>query len=181
MRNNLGLRLLSLAVVAVVSVVAIATAASGASPPTVKVVQTAGFGKVLATSNGLTLYHYTDETRGKVDCKGGCRALWPPLLVKSGAKPIAGAGLTASKLGTIKRPDGGVQVTYNGLGLYRYAPDKKAGEVKGQGVLHAWYVISPAGKIVKRAASASTPPASSSSPTYTTPTDDGSGSGYGYG
>ena len=67
--------------------------------------KTSDYGKVLATSSGLTLYHYTDETRGKVDCKGACAKLWPPLLVKAGTKPLVGAGLTASKLGTIKRPE----------------------------------------------------------------------------
>ena len=113
---------------------------------TVKLVKTSDYGKVLATSSGLTLYHYTDETRGKIDCKGACAKLWPPLLVKAGAKPSVGPGLAASKLGTIKRPDGGTQVTYNGLGLYRYAPDTKAGDVKGQALFKAWYVIAPTGR-----------------------------------
>ena len=130
--------------------------------------RTASYGKLLASSGGLTLYHYTDETRGKIDCKGGCAKLWPPLLVKSGAKPTAGPGLVASKLGTIRRPDGGLQVTYNGWALYRYAPDTKAGDVKGQGVEHAWFAISPAGKLVKSMTSA-TPPASTPPPTDTTP------------
>ena len=54
-----------------------------------------------------------------------------------GTKPTAGPGVLLSKLGTIKRPDGGLQVTYHGLALYRYAPDRKAGDVKGQGVERA--------------------------------------------
>jgi predicted lipoprotein with Yx(FWY)xxD motif len=154
-----------LAAMAVVAVVA-ATATAAAKPGTVKVVDTSAYGKLLATSSGLTLYHYTDEKRGKIDCKGGCAKLWPPLLVKAGARPAAGAGANAAKLGTIRRPDGGLQVTYNGLALYRYAPDRKAGDVKGQGIEHAWYAITPAGKIVTRMASPvpSTPP-----PTETTP------------
>jgi hypothetical protein len=69
-------------------------------------------------------------------------------------------------------------VTYNGLGLYRYAPDTKAGDVKGQGLFKAWYVIAPSGKIVKRAAAAAAPPpASTTPPTGTTQ----SGGGYDYG
>ena len=136
MRKRLDRRMvpLLLAVVVVVGVVA-ASAMAASSHPTVKVMKTASLGKLLATSSGLTLYHYTDEKPGKIDCKGGCAKLWPPLLVKAGAKPTVGPGLSAAKLGTIKRPDGGTQVTYNGYALYRYAPDKKAGDVKGQGAL----------------------------------------------
>jgi hypothetical protein len=69
-------------------------------------------------------------------------------------------------------------VTYNGLGLYRYAPDKKAGDVKGQALFKAWYVIAPTGKIVRHAA-ASAPPASTPPPTGTT--SGGGGGGYDYG
>jgi len=164
-----------LAALAVVAVVA--ANASAAKPATVRLVRASGYGKLLATSSGLTLYHYTDEKRGKIDCKSSCTPLWPPLLVKAGAKPTAGVGLSAAKLGTIKRPDGGTQVTYNGLALYRYAPDKKTGDVKGQGVEHAWYAISPAGKIVTRMAAPADPSTSTPPPTETTP----SGGGYDYG
>src|SRR5262245_28125996 len=133
MRRRPRWSVVPLAAMAVVAVVA-ASAAAATKPATVKVVSTSGYGKLVATSSGFTLYHYTDEARGKIDCKAGCAKLWPPLLVKAGGKPLAGPGITAAKLGTIKRPDGGLQVTYNGLALYRYAPDKKAGDVKGQGV-----------------------------------------------
>jgi predicted lipoprotein with Yx(FWY)xxD motif len=143
----------------VVACAVLAAAASAAQHPTVKVVRTPALGKVLVTSTGLTLYHYTDEQRGKIGCKGACAKFWPPLLVKAGTKPTAGQGVLASKLGTVKRPDGGLQVTYNGLALYRYAPDKRAGDVKGQGVEDEWYAIASSGKIVTRAAMAP-PPAS---------------------
>jgi predicted lipoprotein with Yx(FWY)xxD motif len=179
MKMRPGRRLAALLVVAAVGVVGAAAAVAGpqGGGATVKAVTTSDFGKVLATSRGLTLYHYTDETRGKVDCKGACAKLWPPLLVKAGTKATVGPGLAASKLGTIKRPDGGVQVTYNGLGLYRYAPDTKAGDVKGQGLFKAWFVIAPTGKIVRRAAAAA-PPASTPPPTDST---SGGGGGYDYG
>jgi predicted lipoprotein with Yx(FWY)xxD motif len=177
MRRRLGWGVVPLVAIAVAAAVA-ATAAAATKPATVKIVQTSGYGKLLATSGGLTLYHYTDEKPGKIDCKGGCAKLWPPLLVKAGAKPIAGAGANAAKLGTIRRPDGGLQVTYNRLALYRYAPDRKAGDVRGEGVEHAWYAISPVGKIVTRMASPASSSPSTPSGSETTP---GSGYGDGYG
>ena len=182
MRKRLDRRLapVLLAVVVAAGVVA-AGATAASSHPTVKVMKTASLGTLLATSGGLTLYHYTDEKGGKIDCKGACAKLWPPLLVKAGVKPTLGPGLSAAKVGTIKRPDGGTQVTYNGYALYRYAPDKKAGDVKGQALFKAWYVIAPTGKLVKRAPAAAQP---AQPPAYTTPTDttdDGGGGGYDYG
>ena len=183
MRKRLDRRLAPLLLaVAVAAAVAAASAMAASSSPTVKVMKTASLGKLLATSSGHTLYHYTDEHGAKIDCKGACAKLWPPLLVKAGAKPTVGPGLSVAKLGTIKRPDGGTQVTYNGFALYRYAPDTKAGDVKGQSLFKAWYVIAPTGKLVRRAAAAAE---SASPPTSTTPTDttdDGTkGGGYDYG
>ena len=172
---------LLLAVVAAAGVVA-ASAMAASTNPTVKVMKTASLGKLLATSSGLTLYHYTDEKGGKIDCKGACAKLWPPLLVKAGAKPTLGPGLAAAKVSTVKRPDGKTQVTYNGYALYRYAPDRKAGDVKGQALFKAWYVIAPTGKLVKRAPAAAEPAQPPASTTPTDTTDDGSkGGGYDYG
>ncbi len=183
MRKRLDRRAapLLLAVVAAAGVVA-ASAMAASTHPTVKVMKTASLGKLLATSSGLTLYHYTDEKNGKIDCRGACAKLWPPLLVKAGAKPTLGPGLAAAKVSTVKRPDGKTQVTYNGYALYRYAPDKKAGDVKGQALFKAWYVIAPTGKLVKRAPAAAEPAQPPASTTPTDTTDDGSrGGGYDYG
>jgi predicted lipoprotein with Yx(FWY)xxD motif len=94
----------------------------------------------------------TAEKGKKIVCTGQCTQFWPPLLIKRGAKPTAGTGLDAKKLGTIKRPDGQLQVTYAGLPLYMFASDKRTGDVKGEGVEKIWYAVAPTGKIVKRAA-----------------------------
>jgi predicted lipoprotein with Yx(FWY)xxD motif len=126
--------------------------AGGAVLPTVKAAQVGDLGHVVVSVSGRTLYHYTDEAKGKVDCTGACTKLWPPLLVKAGAKPVAGAGVAASKLGVLKRPDGSFQVTYGGLGLYLYAGDKKVGDANGEALENSWYAVSPAAKIVKQAA-----------------------------
>jgi len=129
--------------------------AAGAVLPTVKTAKNADLGTVLVNSTGRTLYHFTSDTRTKVKCTASCRAQWPPLLIAAGAKPVAGPGISASKLGVLERADGGFQVTYNGMTLYRYAGDTKAGEANGEAVGDTWYAVSSAGKIVKQAATAS--------------------------
>lgn len=101
----------------------------------------------------MTLYHLTAEKGKKIACTGACAQFWPPLLIRPGAKPTAGPGINQKKLGTTKRPDGSVQVTYAGLPLYRFASDKKPGDTKGQGFQKVWYAISPRGRIVKSASS----------------------------
>jgi predicted lipoprotein with Yx(FWY)xxD motif len=118
-----------------------APAASGGTA--VMVGQNTALGSFLVDSKGMTLYLFTKDTPNTSNCSGGCATAWPPLLT-SGA-PTAGAGLTASMLGTTMRADGTTQVTYNGWPLYYYANDKAAGDTNGEGVGSVWYVITPAG------------------------------------
>ncbi|MGH2843029.1 MAG: COG4315 family predicted lipoprotein, partial [Solirubrobacteraceae bacterium] len=108
-----------------VALVALATgvgsgAASNTTATVRSVTTTALKAKILVDSAGFTLYHLTSEKKRTVSCTAQCRKKWPPLLVAKGKKPNAGAGVSASKLGTLKRPDGGIQVTYNGHALYTY-------------------------------------------------------------
>jgi predicted lipoprotein with Yx(FWY)xxD motif len=52
-------------------------------------------------------------------------------------------------LGTTKRTDGKQQVTYGGHPLYFFAKDTKAGDARGEGIVHfggTWWVVSAAGK-----------------------------------
>jgi predicted lipoprotein with Yx(FWY)xxD motif len=92
-----------------------------------------GVGTVLVDSSGNTLYYLKSEMSGKINCTGTCASEWPPVLLASGAgSATAGSGVTGT-LGTIKRPDGGMQVTYDKLPLYTFAGDT-AGQATGQGV-----------------------------------------------
>ena len=56
----------------------------------------------------------------------------------------AGAGV-AGALGTITRPDGGTQVTYEGRPLYLYSGDQNPGEASGQGIQGVWFAMTPSG------------------------------------
>ena len=110
---------------------------------------------IVVNKNGFTLYHLTSEKGKKFVCTGQCATIWPPLTVPKGTKPVAGPGITKSKLSTIKRPDGRIQVTYAGMTLYRYSADSKAGQTNGEGIQNIWYAISSNGTLVKKAASSS--------------------------
>ena len=154
MRARVARRVLPLALLFVVGV-GVAMAATMAAGGTVKAAKSTKYGSLLVSSTGMTLYHMTSEKAGSIKCTGGCAKFWPPLLFSGTGKPTAGSGVIALKLGTIKRPDGHLQVTYNRMALYRFALDKKPGDVKGQGVEGIWFAVTPAGKLAKASAPAS--------------------------
>jgi predicted lipoprotein with Yx(FWY)xxD motif len=58
---------------------------------------------------------------------------------------VALDGIDASKLGTITRTDGSMQVTYFGWPLYYFAKDATPGDAMGQNMSDLWHVISPTG------------------------------------
>ncbi len=102
-------------------------------------------GTYLTGAGGMTLYLRTSDPSGGSSCTGGCATTWPPLTVAAGAQPLAGTGVSGA-LGTFARPDGSLQVTYNGQALYYYAADTKSGDTSGQGVGGVWFVAPVTGK-----------------------------------
>jgi predicted lipoprotein with Yx(FWY)xxD motif len=123
---------------------------------TVGVESDGALGKVLVDTRGRTLYLFGKDSGGKSTCASACAAGWPPL--RATGTPLAGPGLTASKLGTTPRSDGEPQVTYNGHPLYRYAGDAKPGDANGQRLTAfgaAWFAVSGLGIAVTRPGSAS--------------------------
>jgi predicted lipoprotein with Yx(FWY)xxD motif len=139
-----------------------ATAATSAPPKTasgqaatVGVAKT-GLGQVLVNSQGRTLYLFKADQGTKSACTGACAAAWPP--VQAQGKPTVGSGVNASLVGTAKRPEGTMQVTYNGHPLYLFAQDTKAGETNGQGVSAfgaSWFALSSSGNQVSGTSSSS--------------------------
>jgi predicted lipoprotein with Yx(FWY)xxD motif len=87
---------------------------------------TAGFGHTTAT-----LYAFSADSATTSMCSGQCAVIWPPVLTATA--PVAGSGVTGSLLGTIARPDGTFQVTYNGHPLYFFAKALDAG-TQGAGI-----------------------------------------------
>ena len=144
---------------------------SAAAPAKVAVANSA-LGRVLVDGRGRTLYLFEKDKYVRSACNGKCASFWPPLIASG--KPLATAGAKASLLGTTKRADGRLQVTYNHHPLYTFVKDTRKGQTNGE-ELDAfgaeWYAVSAAGAKVE------TTDSSSSSSSGGGPT---AGGGYGY-
>jgi predicted lipoprotein with Yx(FWY)xxD motif len=101
------------------------------------VVSTAKTGKVgTYLVSGKTVYTLN---KGNSACNSACLAFWPQLVLPKGVtKASAGTGVSASKLGTIKRSGGVLQVTYNGKALYYFTGDTGPGKVTGNNLTDTW-------------------------------------------
>jgi predicted lipoprotein with Yx(FWY)xxD motif len=170
--------LLSLIVLVAVGALAAGLASASASDYSAGrggTVATAGskLGRILVDTRGRTLYLFAADKHGKSACIGMCAGFWPPLIASG--KPLAKSGAKASLLGTIRRADGRLQVTYNHHPLYTFVKDTGKGQTNGEGVNTfgaKWWAISPAGsKVVAAGAAGGTG--------STSPPSGGYG-GYGY-
>jgi predicted lipoprotein with Yx(FWY)xxD motif len=104
-----------------------------AAAPIVLTAQTsATLGTYLVATNGMTLYESAKDTSDVSNCSGGCATAWPPYVV-SVSTLGGGAGVTGS-IATITRANGTKQITYNGMPLYFWQGDTKAGDATGQNV-----------------------------------------------
>jgi len=144
-------RLAVLLVVALVGAAAYAVTATGATNTTIHLRSTGKLGKIIVDSKGRTLYLFEKDKKNKSNCSGQCAKFWPPVIVTH--KPTAGNGLSKSKLGTTRRSDGKLQVTYGGWPLYRFVMDKnKPGSTKGEDFSAfgaKWYVVGANGKKIE--------------------------------
>lgn len=125
-------------------------AAASGSGKVVKLGKTR-YGKILQDRRGRTLYLFTKEKSSKSRCYGECARAWPPLITKG--EPRARNGAKQSELGTTKRKDGKLQVTYNGHPLYYYVDEDEPNEVLCQAVDEfggIWYVVDKNGDAVTK-------------------------------
>lgn len=113
-------------------------------------VRTTRFGRVLFDGRGRVLYGFTRDRRGGPSrCYGECAKAWPVYFAKGTMR--AGVGVKKSLMGTTRRRDGRLQVTYNGWPLYYYAHEGP-GEVRCQNVDQfggLWLVVRPSGTLVR--------------------------------
>ena len=121
-------------------------AATPSGPATVAVASNAKLGQILVDSGGRTLYLFEADKSTSSTCYGACATYWPPLLTNG--PPKAGTGASGTLLGTTKRTDGSVQVTYAGHPLYYVVTDHNPGDATGQAVNNFgahWFVLGPDG------------------------------------
>lgn len=132
------MRILPLLIVAATSLILAASTTAAASAPVIKY-RDDRFGPILATPKKQALYYWTVEKRagGKIRCTGSCARAWPPLYAK-GAVPRKVRGV-AGTFGTVRRPDGRRQVTFNGLAIYTYAHEGPTQVLCND--VNGWFVV----------------------------------------
>lgn len=132
-----------------------------------------GVGRILVDGRGHTLYLFAKDKHGKSTCTGGCATFWPPLIASG--RPVASAGAKASLLGTTRRADGRLQVTYGRHPLYTFVKDVRSGQTNGEEIDAygaEWYALSPGGTKIERTGGKTS--------STDAPAAGGYSSGYGY-
>jgi predicted lipoprotein with Yx(FWY)xxD motif len=127
---------------------AAATKAAGGAAVALR---TTKLGPTLVDSQGRTLYLFEKDKTAASTCDGACASVWPPLTTNG--SPKAQAGISAAKLGTTKRSDGKLEVTYAGHPLYYYVSDTDPGQLSGEGLDQfgaEWYAVAPSGKSIDK-------------------------------
>jgi len=103
----------------------------------------------LAELNGFAVYNFDQDltTPGLSACSAtpvppattACATIWPPVV------PPAGVALVAP-FGEITRPEGTLQLTYNGHPLYTFTPDTSTANATGDGITsfgNTWHLGQP--------------------------------------
>ena len=128
------------------------TTVASARSATVDVREVRGFGRILVTGSGTTLYLLTSDPAGGSDCTGPCSLTWPPFVV-DGPRLKAGPGVSPALLSSFARSGGGRQVLYDKHALYTFEQDAGPGMVTGQGFQSyggTWWVVSADGRPVTK-------------------------------
>ena len=128
------------------------TEAHAARGETITLMKVGRLGKILTDGEGHVVYLFEKDRHGKSACYGACANFWPPVITRG--RPIARGGVSAGKLGTTKRRNGKIQVSYNGHPLYYYKGDNnRPRRANGEGLDFfgaPWYVLNSAGRKVVR-------------------------------
>lgn len=128
------------------------TAVSPAQGAALTTAKSNEFGQYVADSEGRALYLFTPDSSGESSCYEACAQAWPPLF-STGTPKAGDSTIRQDLIGTIKRRDGAMQVTYNGHPLYYYVKDSGAGQVTGQDVKSfggEWYLLTPQGEKLEK-------------------------------
>jgi predicted lipoprotein with Yx(FWY)xxD motif len=150
---------------------------------TVSTMSVSGAGNALVDSKGDVLYTNNKDTGSKVACTGSCASIWVPLAAPSSGKPTSDDASVQAKLGVIKSPGGGSQVTFNGKPLYTFVQDSP-GQATGNGVTDSFNGTSFTWTVASTTAASGGGASTSAGGTSTsgsTSSSSGSSGGGGYG
>jgi predicted lipoprotein with Yx(FWY)xxD motif len=100
-------------------------------------------GAILVDHTGRALYMFGSDKPDASVCVAACARVWPPATVSG--RPTAGARIKPTGLGTIRRADHTLQLTYYTHPLYTFSGDARGGQINGEGFLGTWFVVSPSG------------------------------------
>ncbi len=168
-RRRAWLGLAALVLVALASLAAVALAAGSAV--TLNSASNSTLGKsVVVNSQGRTLYRLSPETSKHLLCKSKeCLGNWPPLTVRSASTKLKAGSGVKGKLGILRRSNGSLQVTLNGMPLYRYSGDSGKDQDNGEGIESfggTWHAVIATGGA--SASKPTTPPSTTTSPSMPT-------------
>jgi predicted lipoprotein with Yx(FWY)xxD motif len=172
-RRRLRQRWLTAAAVAVLAATAGAgwaqwlSLSSAGRPATVLALARVGSESILVNTDGFTVYWFDRDTVTTSACTGRCTWQWPPV-----TGPAAAGPGVPGQLGSITRPDGTIQATYDGHPLYTAYLDIAPGQARGNNLDASggrWHEVTVPGL-------APSPASPSSSPA----TGGAGGPGYGY-
>lgn len=102
-------------------------------------------GSYLTAGSGRALYYFTHDLPAAgaapavSNCAGGCLDAWA--VYDAGANPKLGDGLDSADFGELTRVDGSKQTTFKGYPLYTFYADGAAGDIQGENVDKAWFVL----------------------------------------
>jgi predicted lipoprotein with Yx(FWY)xxD motif len=106
-------------------------------------------GTAVGSIAGIVAYTDSAESSKHFVCtSSSCTATWHPW-VTDGVTVKAAAGVQQSLIGSVKRPDGSEQMTYNGHPLYLYAHTQHAVQANAEGAGGVWYVVGTDGNVIK--------------------------------
>ncbi|MFF3014174.1 SCO0930 family lipoprotein [Streptomyces sp. NPDC057939] len=104
-------------------------------------------GRILVDGKGNTLYRFDKDSAWpmKIGCLGACLDTWKPAPVVDKTKV---AGIPQEWIGSVKRPDGSMQLTIDCWPVYTFTGDTAPGQTNGHGKQNLWFAVNDAGKKV---------------------------------
>ncbi|MFF7213607.1 hypothetical protein ACFZAU_24225 [Streptomyces sp. NPDC008238] len=119
-------------------------ASQPAPAPGLRTVDNAQLGRLVTDEKGWVLYRFEKDKPNPPtsNCADECAARWQPAAAVSDTQV---QGVDQNLVGSVKRPDGTLQLTLNGMPLYHFTGDENPGDTKGQGADSSWYAATPDG------------------------------------